>query len=112
DEMEGEENQLLKSREEKSNQSEKNIFFILPIGIFISFVILGSVLFLLNKGVAKRKQSEEALQESEEKFRAIYEGSNDAVMLLNEKGFFDCNPRTLEMFGFQSKEEFTRIGPA
>ena len=33
-------------------------------------------------------------------------------MLLTEKGFFDCNPRTLEMFGYKSKEEFTCLHPA
>ena len=32
---------------------------------------------------------EHTLRENEEKFRSIYEGSNDAVMLLSEKGFFD-----------------------
>jgi PAS domain S-box-containing protein len=52
------------------------------------------------------------LVESEARFKAIYEGANDAVMLLTEKGFFDCNPRTLEMFGFTNKEEFTRVHPA
>ena len=52
------------------------------------------------------------LVESEARFKAIFEGSNDALMLLTEKGFFDCNARTLEMFGFENKEEFTRIHPA
>jgi len=42
----------------------------------------------------------------EEKLRSIYEGSNDAIMLLNEKGFIDCNGRTLEIFGLRDKTEF------
>jgi PAS domain S-box-containing protein len=33
-------------------------------------------------------------------------------MLLNEKGFFDCNSQTLKMFGFKTKEEFTAIHPS
>ncbi len=49
---------------------------------------------------------------NEEKLRAIYEGTNDAVMLLNEQGFFDCNPRTLDVFDFKTKEEFTAVHPA
>jgi PAS domain S-box-containing protein len=52
------------------------------------------------------------LVESEARFRAIFDGSNDALMLFAEQSFFDCNPRTLEMFGFKDKEEFTRIHPA
>ncbi len=52
------------------------------------------------------------LVESEARFKAIYEGSSDALMLLTVKGFFDCNPATLEMFGFSRKEEFTCVHPA
>ena len=49
---------------------------------------------------------------SEARFRAIYESSHDAIMLLNERGFFDCNARTLELFRFASKEAFTAVHPA
>ncbi len=62
--------------------------------------------------VSERRQVEAALRENESKLRAIYEGSNDAVMLLDANGFFDCNPRTLEMFGFKTKQEFTAVHPA
>ena len=62
--------------------------------------------------ITKRKQAEERLKESESKFRAIYEASNDAIALLNKNGFFDCNERTLEMFGIKSREDFYRFTPA
>src|SRR6266496_1894685 len=62
--------------------------------------------------VTERKYAEEAIRNNEEKLRAIYEGTNDAVMLLNEKGFFDCNQHTLKMFGFKTKEEFTAVHPS
>jgi PAS domain S-box-containing protein len=52
------------------------------------------------------------LLESEARFKSIFEGSNDAIMLFNEKEYFDCNPRALEMFGFKSKEEFMHVNPA
>ena len=58
------------------------------------------------------KKSEKAAKENEARFRAIYEGSNDAIMLLDEKGFIDCNPRTLQMFGIKTKEDFCRFHPA
>ena len=54
----------------------------------------------------------EALREGEQRFRAIFETSQDAMMLLNENGFFDCNPRTLEVFGFESKDDFITVHPA
>ncbi|TAN53188.1 MAG: response regulator [Methylococcaceae bacterium] len=48
----------------------------------------------------------------EEKFKAIFEGSNDAIMLLTHEGFFDCNQRTLTMFGLTSKQEFCGVHPS
>jgi two-component system, NtrC family, sensor kinase len=62
--------------------------------------------------ITERKQSEVALKESEEKFKSIYEGSNDAIMLLNNNGFFDCNLRTLEIFGIDNIEDFIKFHPA
>jgi PAS domain S-box-containing protein len=49
--------------------------------------------------ITDRKVAEEALRESEVVFRSIFEGSNDAILLYLDDRFFDCNPRTIEMFG-------------
>ncbi len=54
----------------------------------------------------------EKVVESAARFKAIYESAHDSLMLLDEKGFFDCNPRTIELFGFKSKEEFMQVHPA
>lgn len=62
--------------------------------------------------ITNRKKAEEELRQNEEKLKAIFTGSNDAIMLLTGKGFFDCNPKTLEMFGIADKEQFTRIHPS
>lgn len=48
----------------------------------------------------------------EEKLRSIYEGSNDAIMLLTANGFIDCNARTLDIFGLQHKSEFVGHQPS
>jgi PAS domain S-box-containing protein len=55
---------------------------------------------------------ETELKRSETKFRTLYDSSGDAVMLLDENGFFDCNQATLDMFGCASKEEFCAYHPA
>jgi PAS domain S-box-containing protein len=52
------------------------------------------------------------LRESEQKFRTLYEGTSDAVMLLDERSFFDCNPATLEVFGCTTKEQFLGRHPS
>jgi len=50
-------------------------------------------------------------KESEEKFRTIFESSNDAMMLLDEGGFVDGNDATLKVFGLKSKDEFLGFPP-
>ena len=62
--------------------------------------------------VTESKQAEQALNVSEARFRTIYESSGDAIMMLDEKGFFACNPRTLSMFEIETQEEFCSKHPA
>jgi PAS domain S-box-containing protein len=50
------------------------------------------------RDISDRIQWEEALTESENKYRGLYESANDAIFLMNEETFIDCNPRTMEMF--------------
>ena len=57
-------------------------------------------------------QKEAALQESEEKYRTLYDSSSGAIMLLDEKGFFDCNKVTLRLFGCAGRKEFCSRHPA
>jgi PAS domain S-box-containing protein len=57
-------------------------------------------------------EQSERLRENEARFRAIFEGSNDAIMLLTGEGFFDCNPSTLKIFGMRTKEEFVKLHPS
>ncbi|MCJ7800423.1 MAG: PAS domain S-box protein, partial [Polaromonas sp.] len=62
--------------------------------------------------ITERRRAEQVLKDNEEKFRSIYEGSNDAIMLLTDKGFFDCNAHTLALFGLSHKDEFLFLHPS
>jgi PAS domain S-box-containing protein len=55
---------------------------------------------------AQKTQLIASLQESELKFRSLYEATSDAVMLLDQERFFDCNLATLAIFGCINKEQF------
>ncbi len=59
----------------------------------------------LYKSIANSKQSEL-------KFKTLFESSSDAVMLLDEKGYFDCNDATVKLFGCKDKGEFCSKHPA
>ena len=64
------------------------------------------------RDITERKAAEEALAASEARFRTLYESAADAIMMLDEKGFFDCNEATLRMFGLSDKAEFISVHPA
>ncbi len=52
-----------------------------------------------------RAATHKALRESEEKYRGIFEGSMDAICLLDAGGrFTDANPSALELTGFSKHE--------
>jgi PAS domain S-box-containing protein len=47
----------------------------------------------------KEKQAEEALRNNEIKYRTLFESAGDAIFLVDNNIFIDCNRKTLEMFG-------------
>ncbi len=56
-----------------------------------------------------KHELETKLQESESRYRQLFEGINDAVMVYNQQGeFLDCNRITLQRLGY-SREEFLRL---
>ncbi|OGV45030.1 MAG: hypothetical protein A2017_05780 [Lentisphaerae bacterium GWF2_44_16] len=61
--------------------------------------------------VSEEYRMRELLRDSEEKHRTLYEATSDAVMLLDYKGFTDCNEATLKMFAC-SKSEFLGRHPS
>jgi PAS domain S-box-containing protein len=50
------------------------------------------------RDVTERKRVEEALQESERRYRVLFETAGDAIFLIRGDAFIDCNQRALEMY--------------
>ncbi len=50
------------------------------------------------------------LRDSESRFRSIFENANDAIFIMKDNVFVDCNLKTLEIFGGK-KEEIVGKGP-
>ncbi len=57
-----------------------------------------------------RKQAD-LFRESEERFRTLFEAANDAIFILAENQFVDCNMTAVRMFGCSEKEDIVGLAP-
>jgi two-component system sensor histidine kinase/response regulator len=52
------------------------------------------------------------MQDSEIRYRQLFESTGDAIMLLDDRGFMECNQATLQMFGCRTKQDFVARHPS
>jgi diguanylate cyclase (GGDEF)-like protein/PAS domain S-box-containing protein len=57
--------------------------------------------------VTERERAKKLLEESEGRYRVLFQASPDAYWLSDENGFIDCNTAALELFGYSDKSAFT-----
>ena len=59
----------------------------------------------ITRDITDRKKSEEALQQSQQKFANLFNNSPEALVYMDEKGnILDANPRFTELFGYTLEE--------
>jgi len=69
-------------------------------------------LMVLSLEVTERKQAIETLNESEEKYRTLFEESADAILIIENNKFVDCNRATIKMLGYHNQKEFLDTHPS
>ncbi len=69
-------------------------------------VIVGSLV-----DVTRHKMMEEELEAKERYYRTLFEGANDAIFIMDGDKFIECNVKTLEIFGCDSKDEIIGRSP-
>ena len=73
----------------------------------------GSVIGVLGiaQDITEMRQQKEALRESEERFRALFEFSRDAIYLHDGPTIIDCNPAALVLLGHTDRSEIVGQTP-
>jgi PAS domain S-box-containing protein len=65
--------------------------------------------FGITRDISDRVKFEHGLQESEERYRTLFENSGDGIFMIKGK-FIDCNRAALELFGLK-KNEMLKLNP-
>ncbi|MEI6898992.1 MAG: PAS domain S-box protein [Bacteroidota bacterium] len=70
-----------------------------------------AVLIAITRDLTEWKNSEMARQKSEIQYRNIFENANDAIFLISENRFIECNQKSVEMYGCENKQDLLNRYP-
>jgi len=62
--------------------------------------------------ITELNKAKEKIVESEKQFRELYEKSGDAILIIKNGIFVDCNQATVDLLGYQSRKEFLNSHPS
>ncbi len=62
--------------------------------------------------VTQEKRTQEILIQSEKRYRGLFEKSKDAILIIRDRQFIDCNQATVDMLGYDSKEQLLLTHPS
>ncbi len=62
--------------------------------------------------ITKRKQAEDFLKKSEEKYSTLFNKSADAILLIDDGKFIDCNQAAIDMLRYPDKQTLLDVHPS
>ena len=81
---------------------------LIPVELTIKLVAFDDTLYAVAaaRDISERMRAVDALKESEEKYRTLFEESRDVIFMSTHEGqFLDINMAGVELFGYSSKDE-------
>ncbi|MBD3669627.1 MAG: PAS domain S-box protein [Gammaproteobacteria bacterium] len=61
--------------------------------------------------ITERKEAEDALRNSEQMYREVFEASEDATFIMNDQGIIDVNGAALQMFVAEHRDRLCNLKP-
>lgn len=85
-----------------------------PIEISLSSVHMRGAWYDVSiiRDITERKRGEELLRESEKRFMDVLHASSDAILLIGDKMFVDCNDAAVLMLGYASRDQLLMTHPS
>ncbi len=72
----------------------------------------GSVWLCVHEDITKKKQVDEEREKADKKYRDLFENSKDAILIIENETFVDCNQATVDMLGYSDKKELLQTHPS
>ncbi len=74
--------------------------------------IVGNQLLFVTRDITEQKLAENLLMKSEKKYKDLFEKSEDAILIIRNGKFVDCNQSTVNMLRYNNKSEFLNTHPS
>ena len=98
--LQREENEAALGKTFTAYKATRNLMLVL--GIFATALAALVALLVGQRMLTQTRQ----LETERQKYQTLFESNSDAVVILDDQGFIDCNPATLQLFGMDSVATF------
>ena len=94
------------SMEKKHAKGDGSLVWInLTVSIVRDYSVNQQYFIIVLEDISERKNNQNELKASEYTFRKLFEGSSDAVLIMEGNKIIDCNQATIELLGYHSKKD-------
>ena len=110
-----EQQQIILDRWIKDKFSERTDYTLVYQIAFAAIILLSLFAFWvyrLTKEIKLRIETENKLDESTKRYQALFDKTADALLIIEGKSFIDCNQATLDMLGYNTKQELYDTHPS
>lgn len=97
---------------EKSPKKIKKTIVILQKGTSKRIDILNKKVLKLEQENKSLKKQTQLLDERESKYHSLFEMSNNAILVIENQRFIDCNRAVVKMLGYKNKKELLNTHPS